>query len=557
MHTVEKILNLAPFKSFKLVAGENGIHNKVTGVNILDNPDALDWLSSGEIVITSGYFFSENTEVQERFIKSFKKINCSAICIKPQAYLKTIPQTMKQLADELALPIIEIPYGIPFSKILTIIMSEISGRMNELNQMSLDIHSQFFEISLHGGGMQKIAQGLANMVENPIILVDTSWKVLMTVEQKGSSIAASLIPLEENFLFPIEQLATLPEHFERVQKPFTRHLTLNGIEITCILMPVYFDTIHYGSIIVYQMGRPLNDSDYIALENGSMAFALEQNRLVEIERTENRIRRDFFDQLLHGQIETLTQLNDFHSSLDPALDYTVLIFSIDIQLAETENLVRKKQSEDRLMKSLSAAFSTHTQTKYQHVHAFSKRQQLIVLLGTDKKLAMTNLHKKITTIAEELVIYLEITQKYPIHVYCAIGSTTPLLQTSKSYREAKKVIAFLKNHKKDQWIYHFNDFYFEAFLEDTISEETAQAFSHHYLDALISYDQENGTELVKTLNVYLNNHLNIAVTSRKLFIHRNTLLYRVEKIKTLTQLNMEQEENTLALRLALKLYKEI
>jgi purine catabolism regulator len=54
---ITAFLKLPMFEDFKLLAGESGITNQITGVNILDNPKATDWLSPGELIVTSGYFF--------------------------------------------------------------------------------------------------------------------------------------------------------------------------------------------------------------------------------------------------------------------------------------------------------------------------------------------------------------------------------------------------------------------------------------------------------------------------------------------------------------------
>ncbi|WP_430602497.1 purine catabolism regulatory protein [Enterococcus sp. DIV0724b] len=555
MLTVKNFLQLAPFKSFQLVAGSKGLENKITGVNILDNPDASDWLSAGELLITSGYFFSENAEIQKRFIQRFKEINCSAICIKPHIYLKGIPESMRNLADELSLPIIEIPYGIAFSKIMNTVMAEISGRMNELNQASLDIHSQFFEISLHGGGMSKIALGLAEMVNNPVVLVDTDWTVLAVSDYKQPLIQGSIKKSDDTCPFPIQIFTDLPTNFERIQKPITRGILLDEQEYPCVIMPVYFDTIHYGFILVYQIERPLTDLDYVALENGSMAFALEQMRIFEIERTENRIRRDFFDQLLTGQIKNLEALAAYDTTIDPSLNYTVLIFSIQTFGHESDSLMKKKQSEDRLMKSLLSSLTTYTATRFPQLHLFSRKNQLVMLLGTDPKLSTLKTHNEISDTAERIRMYLEQQGHSEREIFCTIGSTLPILELSQSFDEAKKVIQLLEDDLREEKIYFFNDFYFDSFLVDSISKEQGKKFYTHYLDTLLTYDRENNTSFTPTLKAYLAHHLNIATTSRGLFIHRNTLLYRIDKIKGLLPVDLDQEKNTFALQLALKLYE--
>lgn len=56
MLTVSDFLRLEPFKDFKVVSGSKGLTNKISSVNIMDNPDALDWFSPEEMLISSGFF---------------------------------------------------------------------------------------------------------------------------------------------------------------------------------------------------------------------------------------------------------------------------------------------------------------------------------------------------------------------------------------------------------------------------------------------------------------------------------------------------------------------
>lgn len=215
-------------------------------------------------------------------------------------------------------------------------------------------------------------------------------------------------------------------------------------------MPVYFDTIHYGFILVYQIERPLTDLDYVALENGSMAFALEQMRLFEIERTENRIRRDFFDQLLSGQIKDLDTLAAYDTAIDPLLNYTVLILSIQTFGIQTDSLMKKKQAEDRLMKSLLSSLTSYTANRFPHLHLFSRKNQLVMLLGTDPNSSTLKTHNELSDTAERIRMYLEQQGPSEREIFCTIGSTLPILELSQSFEEAKKVIQLLEDDSKEE-----------------------------------------------------------------------------------------------------------
>ena len=66
-----------------------------------------------------------------------------------------------------------------------------------------------------------------------------------------------------------------------------------------------------------------------------------------------------------------------------------------------------------------------------------------------------------------------------------------------------------------------------------------------------SLDQET----LFTINKFFENNLNVSETSRKLFVHRNTLVYRLEKIKKLTGLDLRLFDHAIVFKVALLVRK--
>ena len=62
-------------------------------------------------------------------------------------------------------------------------------------------------------------------------------------------------------------------------------------------------------------------------------------------------------------------------------------------------------------------------------------------------------------------------------------------------------------------------------------------------------------ETLTTINKFFENNLNVSETSRKLFVHRNTLVYRLEKIKKLTGLDLREFDHAIVFKVALMVRK--
>ena len=70
-----------------------------------------------------------------------------------------------------------------------------------------------------------------------------------------------------------------------------------------------------------------------------------------------------------------------------------------------------------------------------------------------------------------------------------------------------------------------------------------------------NYDRRKGTELLPTLETYLECAGNLTKTSERLYVHRNTLIQRLERLQSLCNIDLQERTNWLTLQIAIKVYK--
>ncbi|GFN23726.1 PucR family transcriptional regulator [Thermanaeromonas sp. C210] len=100
------------------------------------------------------------------------------------------------------------------------------------------------------------------------------------------------------------------------------------------------------------------------------------------------------------------------------------------------------------------------------------------------------------------------------------------------YPYIQSKIALTEGTKKDphRWRYYFRDYYIDHILRSLDKSTSLKSLCHPLVLKLKEYDEKNNTEYVRCLYTYLQNGLNISQTAKKLFIHRNTLTYRLSRI---------------------------
>ena len=156
---------------------------------------------------------------------------------------------------------------------------------------------------------------------------------------------------------------------------------------------------------------------------------------------------------------------------------------------------------------------------------------------------------------EQIAHEMEDTLKNELFIKTVIGIgtvTNHLRELSDAYKEAQTAIDVGKVFDTERSIINYENLGIGRLiykLPTTLCEIfLSEVFKKNSIDSL---DQET----LFTINKFFENNLNVSETSRKLFVHRNTLVYRLEKIKKLTGLDLRQFDHAIVFKVALMVRK--
>ncbi len=108
-----------------------------------------------------------------------------------------------------------------------------------------------------------------------------------------------------------------------------------------------------------------------------------------------------------------------------------------------------------------------------------------------------------------------------------------LVELSGYYKQALRAIELGVCTRDDPGLFYYENYYAEHLKNIFTQKESAEAFCHPKMKLLLDYDKRNGTELARTLYLYLVNERSVTVTAAALFMHRNSVTHRIEKIQSL------------------------
>lgn len=113
------------------------------------------------------------------------------------------------------------------------------------------------------------------------------------------------------------------------------------------------------------------------------------------------------------------------------------------------------------------------------------------------------------------------------------------LEVGKVFDTEKNIVSY-DNLGIARLIYHLPTTLCETFLREVFKKGSIESLDH---------------ETLFTIQRFFENNLNVSETSRKLFVHRNTLVYRLDKIKKLTGLDLREFDHAIIFKIALMVKK--
>ncbi len=538
---LREVLQMDMMKHCRLLAGSSAENNVITRVNIMADPDVLDWVMEGEFLLTTAYFFKSATvEEQEKLIREAAHKQLSGIGIKVSPYLEKLPDQILALADELQLPIVELDAEIPFGDIMTPIFREIFNRQSEMLKTVENVHNDTMDVILKGGGIKEIIRVLMRSVENPVLIKDHYFEEYMYDEQDAASDYPTLIRGVKKYF------KTVLNHYRYVKKVEDR-VTVNNTYVDRVMVPILIRNNVHGHMVIFGTRRKISSFDVLNLESASTIIALEFLKRISVQEVENRYKADFFDDLIsldeRRKDKAVERANYYRLQRDAW--YSVMTIHLE-EGAEAAN------STDELNQTLGRMIHA--------IDANCKAEERIYLIANKGSsvnvLFMWDDEKKYEREVRQTADCIErvIEQKISgLDFRIGVGRVCKGLENvAHSLKDAEKAVEAANAYIGERVVEFEKLGIYKIFCQENLKDEL-QNFYNSTLRDLVEYDRKRDTELVRTLQAYFETNGNLKRMSELLFTHYNTILYRINRIQEITGKNLESENERYGLQTALKI----
>lgn len=559
-YTIDAFVNQDTLEGLRLIAGEKARNNVISNVNIIDNPDTFDWLSAGDFLLTTGYIFKDSPQMQLKLVRELSDIGCAGLGIKTKRYMDMVPEVMIEEANRCGFPIVEIPFRYSLANISNVINNALFKREDTMLKKLINIHDKMMGCVLMGGGVDELVAQTSALISNPVILVDSKWRLLSYKEHPDNTKRLQdYIPLaKKERAFPREFISDIPYSISEFTKSIKRRFPNEEGEIICRILPVAANKTIYGYLVVWESVSKMQFIDYMAMESAASSIAMERIKTRQMEEMRHHMRQDFFDELLSGKIESVSAVNSLAEihNMNPQKAYVCVVTRVS---EDNEHYAgphtASKDDFNQLKERLLSVIESVAYTAHRNVVSIHRGNLLLSFCKVGKE----DQGRKASQFLREFVedIYHSLVSTCPeLRFQIGVGSVcSEFLEMKKTYMQAQEAIKISTDLKNSSPICYFDDMIIYHFLETAVSREALQDFYDASLRKLSDYDEQNHTDLVETLNQYFLCNGIVSVAAKKMFLHRNTLIYRMEKIKDILGSELNDPQELLQLQIGLKIMK--
>ncbi|NQX64373.1 PucR family transcriptional regulator [Paenibacillus qinlingensis] len=520
MHlTIREALAIYPLTEAKLVAGKQGESRIVKSVNVMDAPDIADWTKSGEMLFTTAFAMKDSPQETVNLLRKLNDRGAAGLGIKLGRFWTELPQIVMDEADRLHFPIIEMPFQFTFSDQMNALFNAEYRRNTELLQTVLEKQKKLMQFGLKQDNMLSMFQLVCEILGYPMAVVGARGQVLYNTSNWSSDQLAQNWPKKRKsgWVYAGKDRAYRIGLQQQDDEPLGHLLIIPDVMLLATVEEGLFQ--QAADILTFHM---------------SYTFRSHVEASAERDLQNNLIR----------YLDKGTSLEEF---MEQAESRGLFIFAGSYQCVigkcKKESLIPDVTNEK--LKELKQYMESHSKSSNLRGHHFVLRDHMFSIYSTTQadgfpEEELSQLLSKYEGDAghasdlDGMVFYTSALKVKPTALREAY------LECGETGRMAEKLCL-------PDRVLHYETIEF-AHLFQHLSSPMMEDYCAKILRPLLEKDPEYSQEMIRTLEVFIRNDGQVSEAAKQLFIHRNTVTYRLEKISDLLQVDFKKVNDLLKLK---------
>lgn len=290
-----------------------------------------------------------------------------------------------------------------------------------------------------------------------------------------------------------------------------------------------------GVIVLVDPEQRAGEQEQMALEHGATVLAMELARVRSLAESELRLRRDLVDELLAGTDEESGLARAVALGYDLQRPHRVVVVESRGRIRDGDQFF-----QDQFFQAVRRAARDEPAGTL-----LAARGAEVVLLA-DSEPEWEKLRRAV------------LRELGGGRVRIGVGERCERVgEFPRSYKQARLALRLPAHAEWEDQAVRFDDLGVYRLLVGLEDLGEVERFIDRWLGRLLEYDAQRGSELVRTLSHHLERGGNYELTAKALIVHRNTLKYRLQRIRQIGELDLTDPEVWFNLQLATRAWKTL
>ncbi len=551
MITVDDVITLALPKGTRVAAGATGLGREVTwATRLRPTPPAFGHLSGGELVLLPPQMLAL---LDERLTLEAAVRQLAAFGVAAVAHVGAVSKAARTAADEAGVPLLQLPRDADLGPLEREASRLITERRREVQRRGQEVGRRLMELAIAGEPLSVMVRTLAELAGRDVALEGRDGRLLAYHAPRerapGRSRVEPLLAAGHPDLARWLRTAAASSPAD----PPTAARALDG-EWARIVAPIMGPNGLLGSLslVVPRGGHAPEDGPLTARGAAACAVVLAREHAAASARRE--VELHVLDEVLDGALRSETTLLQQAKRLGHNLlvPHVALVVRLD---PTTPGPVRghdpgregRWAGLEEVMARAGAAKAGRDARALWRVRNNSAEIVWPVQVATNAPRVAQQIH-------DDLAAALPGSDGANV---LSLGVGMPragLAGIRQSHQEAKQALTLGRRLKGPGHLTRFDDLgvYRLIFAAESLPE--LRSFHDESIGALIAYDREHGADLVRTLDAFFAARCSPKEAAAMLHVHRNTVLYRLDRVREITGLDLDDAGVRLRLQLALHVH---
>ena len=505
--TLGELLDDEVMAGAQLVAGDVGIGQSISAVNVMTVPDIGRWVRQDEFLLATGYPLPRDDAGQRKLLTDLHGLGLVGIGIKLDRYMPELSQAMIDVAEQLGLPLVVIPEHIRFDDILSRAFATIVNRQAAALARAQEIHHSFLEITLSGGGLAELARRLSGLLgDASVVIADPQGTVLTLAGDEAPLTRLRLLTADA---VDVGQLGLAGVHNDEAtgKRWASREIRAGKL--------------HHGYVVAVEADRPLGEFSVVAVEQAAIVAALEVTRDLAVGAVERRFASNALFELITGSDFESGEYATLGAGFGWDLERDIVVLVGRREGTTDESRVTKRQS--RLADERAIEFwASAVRSRDRSAAAAGLGSELVAVIGAGKDVLTTA-----RAVQAEVAQYAH--GEYAVGISRSYPGPSGI---STAYQEARTALRLGHRVSGASAVTAYGELGLFRLLAQ-VGDEELRTFAEETLGPLLRLSDPERSEMFHTLESLIEHNMNMAESARHLHYHYNTLRYRLAKLERL------------------------